>query len=411
MTQQTNMLKETSNENLLFGPIRQKRKKFPFIIITICVLLIIGGILIAVLKPFDTLFETQNIKDSKEQEHTLFRQGLLAVEFNEKYGYIDKNGKYVIEPQFTRAGNFDNMGLAWVTIGELGKEKYGYIDTNGKWKINPQYDDASSFEKDGLACVKYNGLYGYINNQGNWIINPQFEDAYTFSDNGLACVQLNGKYGFINSKGKYEIYPTFDLAHSFSNGAAAVHYNDKWGYIDTTGNLIIEAKVNYLYALGDFNKNGLAHICNSDGKCGIIDINGDYVIKPIFDAIGDFSENGLAPILLNDKCGFIDKNGDIVLEVQFDELGGFAKNGLAAVLSYNDKTVESNRYETGKVGFIDKSGQLIIEQKFDIDYYCGVDPTFFDDGYAVVCLGKYFGIIDYKGEYIVNPQFSYVNIY
>jgi len=46
----------------------------------------------------------------------------------EKWGYIDKTGKIVFEPQFDNAGYFSE-GLAGVRIGK----KYGYIDKTGKW--------------------------------------------------------------------------------------------------------------------------------------------------------------------------------------------------------------------------------------------------------------------------------------
>ena len=50
-------------------------------------------------------------------------------------GYIDKSGKLIIQPQYDRAGMFDN-GLARVTIGN----KEGYINTSGNyvWPLTEQ---------------------------------------------------------------------------------------------------------------------------------------------------------------------------------------------------------------------------------------------------------------------------------
>ena len=44
-----------------------------------------------------------------------FIEGLLRVEKDDKYGYIDKNGKVVIEPQFGEVGDFSE-GFATVKI-------------------------------------------------------------------------------------------------------------------------------------------------------------------------------------------------------------------------------------------------------------------------------------------------------
>jgi len=49
--------------------------------------------------------------------------------------------------------------------------KIGYIDKQGKIVINPQFDDAWHFS-EGLAGVKIGGKWGYIDKQGKIIINP-----------------------------------------------------------------------------------------------------------------------------------------------------------------------------------------------------------------------------------------------
>jgi hypothetical protein len=49
-----------------------------------------------------------------------------------RFGYIDKTGKFAINPQFDRAGDFE-QGLAPVWVG--GRQ--GYIDKNGKYVWSP----------------------------------------------------------------------------------------------------------------------------------------------------------------------------------------------------------------------------------------------------------------------------------
>jgi hypothetical protein len=57
-----------------------------------------------------------------------------------KWGFIDKQGKLVINPQFDRAENFVD-GLAPVRIGDEKTGKWGFIDKQGKLVINPQFDE------------------------------------------------------------------------------------------------------------------------------------------------------------------------------------------------------------------------------------------------------------------------------
>lgn len=86
-----------------------------------------------------------------------------------KPGYIDRAGKLVINPQWDRAYEFSE-GLAVVCVGQCDDEhwqgyrftkgletepvertfKYGYIDENGKMVINPMFEEAESFS-EGVA--------------------------------------------------------------------------------------------------------------------------------------------------------------------------------------------------------------------------------------------------------------------
>ena len=66
-------------------------------------------------------------------------------------------------------------GLALVAIGR----RFGYIDAQGKFAINPQFEGAGSFD-DGLAPVLMNGKWGYIDRAGKLSINPQFDEAGKF---------------------------------------------------------------------------------------------------------------------------------------------------------------------------------------------------------------------------------------
>src|SRR2546421_3866494 len=71
-----------------------------------------------------------------------------------KYGYIDKSGKFIINPQFEGGGHFE-AGLAPVRVGD----RWGYVGKNGQLSINPQFEEAGDFA-DGLALVRVNGRYG-----------------------------------------------------------------------------------------------------------------------------------------------------------------------------------------------------------------------------------------------------------
>lgn len=186
----------------------------------------------------------------------------IAVQVGDRWGYIDKTGKFVINLQFEWASFFDNDShLALVMMGG----KLGLIDTTGRYVVNPQFDfvailadergkifgtndveippDNVSFFGDGLLPVRLDHKWGFIDKTGKYVINPQFDDATPFAD-GLARVKLGGKWGFIDKTGKLVIPPQFDLAFPFKDGLAPVTFDGKWGFIDKAGKLVINPQFN-----------------------------------------------------------------------------------------------------------------------------------------------------------------------
>jgi len=101
---------------------------------------------------------------------------------------------------------------------------------------------------------------------------PKFIDAKGFSE-GYAAVKIDEKYGYIDKAGKVVIKPQFDEAKLFKEGFAAIAIDDKYGLIDKKGNMILEPK---------------------------------------FDESGSFTE-GLVPVKLDDRWRYIDKTGKFVI--------------------------------------------------------------------------------------------------
>jgi hypothetical protein len=83
---------------------------------------------------------------------------------------------------FEDARPFSNEGPAAVKSGG----KWGFIDRTGRMVIEPQYEDAYSFSGH-LAAVKYGDYWGYLALTGDFGIEPQFHQARSFR-NGSAPV-------------------------------------------------------------------------------------------------------------------------------------------------------------------------------------------------------------------------------
>ena len=60
-----------------------------------------------------------------------FNEGLAAVEINGKYGFIDKTGQMIIQPQYSFAQPASS-GLVKVYTGDFSDGNISYIDLSGK---------------------------------------------------------------------------------------------------------------------------------------------------------------------------------------------------------------------------------------------------------------------------------------
>ncbi|MDO4700781.1 MAG: WG repeat-containing protein, partial [Moraxella sp.] len=136
--------------------------------------------------------------------------------------------------------------------------KYGFIDKTGKVVIPLKYDDFEKSFYGGriFAEVKRNGRTYYVSRLGD-----EYTAVGSVSE-GLVWVGNNNKYGYVDTTGKVVIALQYDDAWSFSEGLAVVKNNGKYGFIDKTGKMVIAPQYDHYSHF----KNGQAKVGLDDGK-------------------------------------------------------------------------------------------------------------------------------------------------
>jgi hypothetical protein len=262
-----------------------------------------------------------------------FNGGLALVQtMDYQFAFINNKGKIVIGPSDTMYTDFSD-GLAYTWVGEEAQ----YIDKTGKAVLKVKFGDVRGFH-DGLACVLVldkdgNGKWGYIDKKGKLVIKAQYVEAGDFSDtgDGLATFGVEDQkamygfsYGYIDKKGAVVIKPRFLTASAFHEGLAFGFDADNegmYGFFDKTGKWVI--KPQFTTSVGDFSGGfAVAGIMDENDemvKMGYIDKKGKFVIQPAFSAANRFGEN-LAAVIKDEKVGFIDKTGKFVIQPAFDAM-------------------------------------------------------------------------------------------
>ena len=254
--------------------------------------------------------------------------------------------------------------------------------------------------RDGLAGVikQSNDEYektnrvGYIDKDGQLIIPFEFDaivageggESLEFNDfsEGLAAVSKNDKYGFIDTKGKVVIEPKYEWASSFSDGLAIVSVEGLYGAIDTQGKTVIPFEYQ---ALADFH-DGFAAAARPpkdpedyESKYGLINKQNEVVIPFMYESMGNLSESLIA-VKKDGKWGYVDtKNKAIIpITLKYETVNDFS-DGLAAVFSYEENS------DNLKYGYIDKTGKLVIPMQFIKAYWDDSEGIIdFNNGIAVV---------------------------
>ncbi len=171
-----------------------------------------------------------------------------------------------------------------------GEKRYGYIDLNGTFVIEPVYDYAENFS-EGVAVVRTGENYKVINTSGTVIFdNNNIILPYR---NGMAAF-MNIKedtllYGYIDINGKIITDPSFIFADSFNEeGQAYVALPGGKNYqlIDKTGKVLETYEVdlggNYTYA---FEDGYILYSVTDTMKYGVLKVDGTTVLDPIYSAV------------------------------------------------------------------------------------------------------------------------------
>ena len=210
-----------------------------------------------------------------ETDHQ-FRDGMLAVYNTDlgKWGFYDEDGNllpggFKWSKPFSMSKEF-TFGSDYCIVFEHIQSESGFhnflcyiIDKQGKAKRLPAGDNASTvwpFNNGGIAAMEMSGSGVYVtffNTKGEQVLKGIHAEENTapigdFID-GWAKLYAGYRgqqkgYTFVNKNGK-TIGKYFKQAQDFSEGLAAVYVEtpngDRWGFIDTSGNMVIEPRFSY----------------------------------------------------------------------------------------------------------------------------------------------------------------------
>lgn len=203
--------------------------------------------------------------------------GLFPVQRSGRVGYVNMQGREVIPTIYDTLSG----GQGWarpVSDGRIVVKKsgqYGVISTSNSTIVS--FSSAISDIDDyrgGVARVRKNKAISWLDKNGNATVDPNAKvvsrndnaraapsnitQEYTNNDSvprnnastsvpprrpaGFTTLQphqQDGKWGFVDEKDVIMITYSFDEVRPFSDGLAGVRVDDKWGFLNLGGELVI----------------------------------------------------------------------------------------------------------------------------------------------------------------------------
>ncbi|MDR1718657.1 MAG: WG repeat-containing protein [Dysgonamonadaceae bacterium] len=237
-----------------------------------------------------------------------FSEHLAAVIKDNKIGFVNEKGEEVIPPQYNKINEEDIKIIDYTreiscAIKDDPKSKQAYTPI-----AKPEWYNLYRFV-DGTAWVylSRDKEFLLIDKSGQRVSNETVI-ANEIHDGLLLCLH-NKKYKFLVGESylsgeTVEAFPAaYDDAKPFHNGLAEVRQGDKWGVIDTLGNVVVPV----VYKIPSPNRSLGGGIFNfdktlSDITYGALDT---HVHISTYNRVGF----GFSRVEYNKKKGFLDKDG------------------------------------------------------------------------------------------------------
>lgn len=227
-------------------------------------------------------------------------------------------------------------------------------------------------------------LFTYFDNTGKYPTDWE-QVAFFDEETNLAVVSVDGVYGAVNKNGETVIPLIYDYAMiRFSEGLLAVKKNNKWGYVDSTHEIVIPFEYDNIadyklengeYRMKNYSILGIADdfrgntvfICKNH-KLGIINTQNEIVFPFIYNDIASSNDRYLCVSYDKQKYGLVDFENNLILPFIYDLLnvnGNYLNFG-----ELSETTIEN--YDSGvnfiivkenklvKHGIIDFTGKIIV---------------------------------------------------
>ncbi|MBR6029439.1 MAG: WG repeat-containing protein [Clostridia bacterium] len=356
---------------------------------------------------------------------------LYPIRVDDLWGYMNRAGTVVIEPQFASAEGFRG-GYAVVGLisddPELESEYCGIIDRTGRWALEPGHlgiesrDEMDRFiggRDEGIYIIRGDDGCGFFDIPSGFFSDLVFDDVESDPDGQvdakLVCVQRDFRKGFARrDNGEIAVPCLYDSEYIYAfegEYCAVMPYDtdiaDDWRLIDREGKEIPMPEGCHATANAS---EGLVPVWNAESDlCGYADTAGNMAIEPQYQWAYPFREGRACVTLTSWQDAVITPENEIVA-VLSDSV-----NRTGSSDAYSRGQLQLAHYSDGLeyIAFLDAYGRevfrLDVENLISAGDYFGNGTAFYQTGkstrYGDVEDSRY-GLFNEQGEILTGPVFE-----
>lgn len=302
--------------------------------------------------------------------------------------------------------------VSLIAVGYVGWLVYSNYQSNyGLYEWYSQYISSNvtaHYFNDDTYRVYNESTKRYTTSKIDWVIQDYSDTTAT-----TAVYATHNKRGYIDLETGQVIIDAdknnYSRAWIFSEGLAAVVKDDKIGFINTGNEVVIPFQYDFYEAsrwdVEFVFHSGYCPMTGNDGKVGVIDKTGAWVVEPQYDEVRDLNDMGYRIVVKEDKYGVIDALGNEVYPTEY------------LYITIFDDGVEFTK--PGKMWKEDFEGNIITPFMYAHSDYLSY-PIEYDGNYEIVsslsdymsyCVAGSYGIMSrITGKPITPAIYSNINM-
>lgn len=345
------------------------------------------------------------------------------------FAFFADDGNIVVSA-FTDVDDY-NISDKWGMIDTSGNV---IVDGTGTWLI-PSRDELAYMHfpnSAGYTCFMKEGsdLIGIFDKSYKEHLPPSYQDLTLFGEYAVGGNNAVSGKDIIHIPSKKivgHIDDTYEIIDVSEDMVLAVDDNYEPYFLDCDGNIVISSAMIDDYKILHGFREGRATVGN-DERMGFIDKKGNIVIPPDYEYFGDLwldemeFKNGTIIVMRDGKYGVIDVNGKVVIPFNYYEIIRYDDSGSGKFLvkeAYDDQCYFLFYNDGSKVGKFTPGNspeewEPFRDEETDLEGYNSYDgtvmlppayyfPSYFFNGYALVGIDKEgICLIDSKGRILIK---------